>query len=107
LGRTETADALEQANSLWNSGDIEGARRQLRVQKSELAKKKSSAASQPAAVAAAAGRDIERQEKELDRADQVFGDAPATAEPGQAPKDTRAGKAGTKRNVEVANPFRR
>ncbi len=107
LERTETADTLEAANEIFKSGDVSSARRRLQRQISDLKTKKSTLA-QNAAAPDRDGltKDIERQERELNKADQAFEEAPATATPGQSVNDTHAGKAAPKRNAEAANPFR-
>jgi Ca-activated chloride channel family protein len=107
LDRTETADTLEAANDVFKTGDVAGARRRLQRQISELQeKKKAVALSAPSPARDGLTKDIASQEAELDKADKRFEAAPSAAPPGQAPQESRAGKAAPKRNTEAANPFR-
>jgi Ca-activated chloride channel homolog len=107
LGRTETANTLEEANALFNSGDLAGARQRLRAKSADLQSRKSAAARAPGPVSDSIRRDFDRQSGELDKAEKALGDAPASATPGESPQQSRAGKAGTKRSTEAANPLRR
>ncbi|MBK7583105.1 MAG: VWA domain-containing protein [Myxococcales bacterium] len=105
LNRTGTADAIEAANQLFNSGDAEGARKRLQQKIDEVDRAKKTAEAQGARGGAVSG-DFKRQAEELNKADERLEKAPAAAKPGQAPSDTQAGKSGVRRNMEMANPFR-
>lgn len=105
VNRTTTADTLTEANELFKSGDVAGAQRKLERELAELRRRKGAATSAtPKPKRAAIEGDFEKQEEALEQAGESF-KKPAPA-PGQAPADTRDGKAGLKRNQEVANPFR-
>jgi Ca-activated chloride channel family protein len=105
LTRTGTADAIEQANQLFNSGDLEGARRKLKQNLDDIDRAKKTAETRGPLPDTVTG-DFGRQTDELSKADGRLKQAPAAAKPGQAPADTAAGKSGTRRNIEAANPFR-
>ncbi len=103
--KSETAAALRDANSLFNVGKADEARRRLEDAKLSLGKAKLAA---PKAAPASRAKDVvsslERQEAELDRASSGF----ATPPPGDAaaaPAQQRQNKIDQKKNVESSNAF--
>lgn len=105
LGRSASADSIEEANRLFNSGDLAAARARLKQELADVGKNKAEAAKKRP-LSPGLASDFDRQAAELEKADRRLSDAPAQAKPGQKPEDSVAGKSGTKRNVEAANPFR-
>jgi Ca-activated chloride channel homolog len=97
LGRTETADAIEEANQLFESGDVAAANDRLEQARRGVAQTRTQALAHASpATSGALDGDFERQSGELEDAKKRFKAKPASP----------AGKAGTKRNQEKLDPFR-
>ncbi len=101
--RTESADALVDANRAIAGGDIKGAEKKLQRALAEVRKKRKTLASRtPARARPKVTADLDNQEGALDKAAK---DLEAAPKPGTAGGE-RAGKVQQKRNVEASNPFR-
>ena len=101
--RTESADALVEANRAIASGDIKGAEQKLRSALAEVRKKRKTLAQRaPAKARPKVAADLDNQEGALDKAAK---DLEAAPKPGSAGGE-RAGKVQQKRNIEKSNPFR-
>jgi Ca-activated chloride channel family protein len=83
LSRSLTADALTEANALFEQGRVDDARRRLASQAGDLAKiapaarAKASAAPTPNAATPSVDKDFERQIDAVKKADSTFGASPA------------------------------
>jgi Ca-activated chloride channel family protein len=107
LSRSETAATLREANSLFERGRVDDARRKLDAQAEGLrAKARKVAASAPAGAAGVVDKDFERQLRALDEATSGFATPPpAQAAPGAAPapppQESRQGKGAVRKNQET------
>ncbi|MEZ4224456.1 MAG: VWA domain-containing protein [Polyangiaceae bacterium] len=100
LTRTESADALLDANRAIATGDLRGAEEKLqRALQGVRSKRKSLAARSPVATKSRVDQDLANQEGALDKAARELGNAPAG-------DSERTNKVQQKKNVEASNPFR-
>lgn len=103
LGRKDAFDALLTANEAFDRGDLDAAERTLASARREIESRRQRTASAPAA-APAIDDDFERQLQALGSASTSFDEASRGEAPASAPR-RRKGKAATKSNMAMANPF--
>jgi Ca-activated chloride channel family protein len=109
--RSETAEALKEANRLFELGQLEGAKKRLEERASAVASVRQKAElAAPAAKAKDVSDDFQRQLAALDQAQDGFASPPAAAAPAPGgfasppvpPQATRAGKGAIRKNEAEA-----
>ncbi len=107
--RSETANALREANALFSVGKTDEARKRLEQQRATLTTARPAAAkAAPSSRAGDIDKSFAKQEAELDLSIQNFAEPPPAtgAQPSPAaPAQERAKKGQVKRNVEQADAF--
>lgn len=112
ISRSETSAALREANSLFEQGKVEDARRKLDQQAAGLRAQaaKAKTAAKPGSFGIV-DKDFERQLSALDDATNGFATPPPSPSPlgnapaNQAPQETRQGKGQVRKNQETSLDF--
>jgi Ca-activated chloride channel family protein len=103
LGRASTTALLREANSLFEQGDVDGARNAIARQRAALRRQRDELAPAPKGRGGEVDGDFERQDDALAKADGGFAQPPPS--PAVPPQAARPGKAQVRANEEMANAF--